>query len=68
MEHIVTGCKDCPMFFYNVDDRYGDETDCLHPNAIQQILVQNIDLDKQNNPITPDWCPLNKEPITIIKK
>lgn len=26
-------------------------------------------LDDDNfNPITPEWCPLNKEPITIIKK
>lgn len=23
---------------------------------------------KEFEPITPDWCPLNKEPITIIKQ
>ncbi len=24
--------------------------------------------DKDYDPITPDWCPLNKEPITITKE
>lgn len=26
------------------------------------------DPEDHYSPITPDWCPLNKEPITIIKK
>ena len=27
-----------------------------------------IPTDVNKNPITPHWCPLNTEPITIIKK
>lgn len=31
------------------------------------INNEPIEDDKNYNPITPDWCPLNSEPITIIK-
>lgn len=30
-----------------------------------RIINTEIELDKNYNPITPDWCPLKKEPITI---
>ena len=118
MEHIVTGCKDCPLFDDNGDE-YG--TYCHHPkrkfsvdvsvsgdekidgSCIKSILVSEseyeyydnevqrrrllpieeeeklpwmaihinnepIEDDENYNPITPDWCPLNKESITITKK
>ena len=29
------------------------------------ITEQEIEDDKNYDPITPDWCPLKKEPITI---
>lgn len=66
MEQIVTGCKDCPMFNLEYDDRFGASTSCNHPNH-ESLTVEDIDLTEKNIPITPDWCPLNKEPITIIK-
>ena len=83
MEHIVTGCKDCPMFDNGADYEY--ECSCLHPkaprqfseygdsdeliDAIQQIEVEEDWSKKQHHiPVTPEWCPLNTEPITIIKK
>jgi hypothetical protein len=68
MEHVVTGCKDCPLYQSNHDDRYGRETKCNHPAAPEQPLVENIDVDAMGNPITPDFCPLNSEPLTILKK
>jgi hypothetical protein len=68
MEQVVTGCKDCPM--YSVDD----SNDSLivynycHHRSHATVTVQDIDLDKESNPITPDWCPLKREPITITFK
>jgi hypothetical protein len=67
-EHIVTGCSDCPMFWSNMDDRYGWETNCLHPNFNLKEIVQEIDVQDDGTPITPQNCPLNKSSITIIKK
>jgi hypothetical protein len=32
-----------------------------------RIINEPIQNDENYNPITPDWCPLNKEPITITK-
>lgn len=119
MEHIVAGCKDCPLF-----DSTGSEYGlyCHHPERPAKILEYNgipgisgwpeasiykeekeaitkqyrvdgqthivrvkgpsisynpgdfviteyeIEDDKDYNPVTPDWCPLNKEPIIIIKE
>ncbi len=54
----VTGCKDCPML--NEDN---GET-CKHPESKGAYITI---FDKFFNIITPDWCPLNKEPITIEK-
>jgi len=66
MEHKVTGCIDCP---FNSNDReYGDA--CQHPEVYEgetryRVLPEDPENDYQT--ITPDWCPLDKEPITIIK-
>ncbi len=68
MEHIVSGCKDCCFYFLeDSNDSLVVYNYCLHPNH-KTITVQDIDLDENNEPITPDFCPLNSEPITIIKK
>lgn len=84
MEHIVTGCKDCP--FYNDGVRYEYAHFCNHPSSPQEVNTfmaePKIELYgvkekfKEKNgydytatyPTTPDWCPLNSEPITIIKQ
>jgi hypothetical protein len=57
----VTGCKDCPMFFNHLDGWFS----CTHPNEDdgEFLLIESKDFV----PITPNWCPLNKEPITIEK-
>lgn len=65
MKLQVTGCKDCPMYYWAVDDWRGTETKCNHPSAPEQDLVENIDTDKSQVPTTPDWCPLKHDPITI---
>lgn len=83
MEHIVSGCFNCPML--NNDREYGDR--CHHPDLLD--IVQSgrfntylgkpipddcyIDLNDFNKDSiwgisTPEWCPLNSEPITITKE
>ncbi len=65
MEHLVKGCEDCPL---NSNDReYGDA--CMHPSVKEGNNGKALPEDAENGyvTITPDWCPLNSEPITIIK-
>lgn len=55
----VIGCEDCPM-----NNRYYDgwgTCECNHPNSDGQ------DISNVKDGEMPDWCPLNKEPITIEK-
>ncbi len=52
----VTGCKDCPFdrfYFINV---------CSHPEHEEP---KEVATKIYANGITPSWCPLKKEPITI---
>lgn len=67
MEYFVTGCINCPMFKSENDERYGWLTDCGHPSFEGKGVVEEIYIDGAGNPITPEKCPLNKEPITITK-
>lgn len=64
MEQIVTGCKDCPL---NSNDReYGDA--CQHPSVWKGEVKERALPEDNNNgyeTITPFWCPLKKESITI---
>jgi len=82
MEHIVTGCKDCPLYKDGVNYEYAHY--CNHPKSPQTVNLftaePKIELTAEQkkresgyeytvvHPVTPDWCPLNSEPITIIKK
>lgn len=81
MEQVVTGCKDCPMF--DDGHRHEYELICNHPNAPNQFHIPlepekevfRIEMDDSGYDmsyiewvVTPDWCPLKKEPITITIK
>jgi len=71
MEHTVSGCKDCP--FFNDGSSYEYIISCQHPHAPNQELLSTPSMkttyeQKVVQPITPEWCPLNQESITIIKK
>ena len=82
MEQVVIGCEDCPMYKDGVNYEYSHY--CRHPKSPQKVLSftaePNIELVSEKkiteagfdytvlHPITPDWCPLNKEQLTIIKK
>lgn len=61
MEHIVTGCEDCPYQY--------DWTACRYPKKISQETIDKSDDDIIDfiNGGSPSWCQLNTEPITIIK-
>lgn len=57
MNHIVSGCKDCPMCEKdNVTMYY-----CNHP-----LGASFIDYDLKEIAITPIDCPLKKENLTIV--
>lgn len=63
MERQVMGCNDCPMFSEQEWDGV-----CGHPyfdKNIQYISYDDSDLRKG---LSPEWCPLKKEPITITIK
>ncbi len=67
MDSVVHGCKDCPM--YSLEDMADSLTPynkCQHPKH-ETITVQDIDVDKNDEPITPAWCPLEVESLTLIK-
>lgn len=72
MEYIVTGCKDCP--FFNDGHDYEYRVICQHPYSkacrivVDEKMEWGIPQEERFMPITPDWCPLNKESITIIKQ
>ena len=74
MEHNVTGCRDCP--FYNDGQDYEFAHYCNHPKSPQEvnrfysepkieIVYEKVGEYNKQVPVTPDFCPLKKEPITI---
>jgi hypothetical protein len=52
-EMQVTGCSDCPF-------RDWETGNCSHPSILPYQYA--------NLNVTPDWCPLKKESITISIK
>ena len=65
MNKEVTGCLDCPLS--NMPD--------MHPGYRCVLKLKNkngkwlyIEEAEDGMPITPNWCPLKKEPITISIK
>ena len=63
MEHKVTGCKDCPMC-NSQSDGWDNEYICNYNLS----LPEENDFEIKDKEVTPDWCPLNKQPITIVKE
>jgi len=70
----VTGCEGCPMLNREWEDVSGYKYTCNHPNAPSEDIEtdssgsgEEVDLSYVEWLVTPDWCPLNKEPITIEK-
>ena len=65
MEHIVHGCRDCPMC--DMNDMSSGFT-CRLNYYLQPKRDTFIHEDKYSMPITPDSCPLKTETITISIK
>jgi len=64
MNHEVSGCKDCPMCHEDAAEYF-----CHHPEREKLDESSYIEYREHNYVLqTPDWCPLNKEPLTIIKQ
>jgi hypothetical protein len=68
MESKVTGCPDCPFKNY---DELRMEYECYHPKSCgehngwsSRINYTGL-CDGYEKLITPEWCPLKKESITI---
>jgi len=55
----VTGCNDCPFIY--------DWMICKNPTPIDESIEITEDLIDFLDGGSPNWCPLNKEPITIEK-
>jgi len=64
MEHKVKGCSDCN---FNIRREEYIYSYCGHPAHPNNNGIPD-DEDKLFEPITPDWCPLKKQPITISIK
>ena len=60
MDKIVSGCGDCPFAGFVSK---GETWRCLHPTSHCRSIAEI-----EEELITPDWCPLKKEPITISIK
>lgn len=59
----VTGCKDCP--FSEANDMNSNYS-CSVIKRIDFVVYNEIHPHEETwQPITPSWCPLKKEPITI---
>jgi len=63
---IVTGCSNCPLYYYNLDEECRITSKCKHP-----IPIENINRKYQEGkgilPVTPDNCPLNEKELIIAK-
>ena len=62
MEFIVSGCKDCPLC--KID--FGLKYYCGHPKFNEYFVM--IELDENEELITPDDCPLESFPLMIKKR
>ncbi len=75
MEIKITGCKDCIFCYeYDMSSGYGCKINQYKSDELYDI---NKDMDEYNKnrktikqskkwqPITPSWCPLKTESITI---
>jgi hypothetical protein len=66
-EYKVTGCNDCPVCSQEYNEwSTGDDVVvyCMLENAHIKSYHSHLDDGDIN---TPDWCPLNKQVITIKK-
>lgn len=84
MEYKVTGCKDCPLYndgksyeFAHYCNHPSSPQDVSMFTAEPPIKTErHQEKFKEKDgydyyaavPITPDWCPLNKETITINRQ
>ena len=62
MEYEVTGCINCPLCKTEFNLTYY----CDHPDNSNFSFI--IELDANDDLITPDRCPLNNYPLMIKKK
>lgn len=58
----VTGCNDCPCC--DVLDMHVGWGCCLKPKDDHGNYLR-IESNRLYGPITPDWCPLKEQSITI---
>lgn len=65
-EIIISGCKKCPLYFYQIEYNFSIRSLCKHPRSgINKIEREYDGVDKAIVPVTPKNCPLNIEPITL---
>jgi hypothetical protein len=62
MTHKITGCPDCPL---SSEGGSFEIVYCNHPSLEVPERLELNDTWKPDSIITPDWCPLKKESLTI---
>ena len=67
MEHLVKGCRYCPLYLYEIND-WKTKSKCNHPNYPNQKQIDRVYEDGGLYPITPEDCPLNFEDLTMKKQ
>jgi hypothetical protein len=70
MEYYITGCSECPFYYFDDNERYGVYSVCHHPSQPkdERGRLKTIEISSTATPITPDWCPLKTEHCTIALK
>lgn len=67
MQQMITGCNDCPLKRDTINSIYERAT-CTHTEAPRLLIGTKEGPFGSIKLITPDWCPIKKEPLTITFK
>jgi hypothetical protein len=62
MQLTISGCIDCPLCNINFNLDYY----CSHPKFDEVAFI--IKTGEDEDPITPEECPLNEYPLIVAKK
>ena len=67
IQRLYSSGRSVDLPFQLADGLYRNETDAGTYSVSVKTDNAEIKDDENQNPITPKWCPLNTEPITITK-
>lgn len=68
MEHKITDCENCPLYYYNIDSEdFKTISICKHPKSEVKKIERHY---KPGGifPKTPTNCPLKNDNLILIKE